>query len=486
MSIDTLKKIRENSGEPRTIGLSDEVIKSFLSSDPKLKSLLDEAESAHNKLRERYSKIIDGSEADAILEIQKDFLNFYPEDGVAPFIPLSAKGPWIVTAYGAVVYDSGGYGMLGLGHNPDDFSTVIGKERVMANVMTPNLIQKDFTDKLKSIIGLGKECPYHKFACVNSGSEANSLACRIIDLNSKIQTDPGGKHEGKNIKAVGMRLGFHGRTNKPAQFSHSSRRAYQKLASFRGQDNVVTIEPNDINQLKQVFIDAERYNSFYEVIIMEPVMGEGFPGLAITPEYYQLARELAQEHGSLLLVDSVQAAFRVNGVLSVFDYPGFENCTAPHMESFSKAVNGGQFPLSILGLDKQAAALYQKGVYGNTMTTNPRALAVGLYVLEKITPKLRQNIVEKGKEFSEKLSNLVTKYPNKCISVSGTGLLCSIELADDIKVWGANSIEEKMREKGVNLIHGGKNSLRFTPYFGITSAEIDMMVKVLEDSLNHE
>ena len=34
---------------------------------------------------------------------------------VTPFVPLAARGPWVVTLHGAVIHDNGGYGMLGAG-----------------------------------------------------------------------------------------------------------------------------------------------------------------------------------------------------------------------------------------------------------------------------------------------------------------------------------------------------------------------------------
>lgn len=33
------------------------------------------------------------------------------------------------------------------------------------------------------------------------------------------------------------------------------------------------------------------------------------------------------------------------------------------------------------------------------------------------------------------------------------------------------------------MIHGGVNSLRFTPHFGITSAEVDLVVEATRDAL---
>ncbi len=65
-------------------------------------------------------------------------------------------------------------------------------------------------------------------------------------------------------------------------------------------------------------------------------------------------------------------------MLSIVDYPGFEKLDPPDMETYSKALNAGQYPLSVLAVSERAADLYNKGIYGNTMTANPRALDVAL------------------------------------------------------------------------------------------------------------
>ena len=94
----------------------------------------------------------------------------------------------------------------------------------------------------------------------------------------------------------------------------------------------------------------------------------------------------------MLIIDSIQAGIRGQGTLSVVDYEGFQDAEAPDLETWSKALNAGQYPLSVLGLNDRAAELYVVGIYGNTMTTNPRALETAVAVLETITPELRQNI----------------------------------------------------------------------------------------------
>jgi acetylornithine/succinyldiaminopimelate/putrescine aminotransferase len=418
--------------------------------------------------------------------IQEAYVNFYPDDAINPYVALSASGPWIVTLKGAVLYEAGGYGMLGFGHSPGDILESMKQRYVMANIMTPSLAQKTLAELLRKEIGHTRDgCPFERFVCMNSGSEAVTVGARISDINAKLMTDPGGRHANKTIRLLGLKGGFHGRTQRPAQFSDSTRQNYCKhMASFRDNDSLITVEPNDVQQLKQVFRWAESNKVFFESFFFEPVMGEGNPGLAITPEFYAEARRLTLEHGALMLVDSIQAGLRAHGVLSIVDYPGFESQEAPDMETYSKALNAGQYPFSILAMTGRAASLYRKGVYGNTMTSNPRALDVACTVLRKLTPELRRNIRERGAEVLDRFRALQEELDGRITGIQGTGLLFSAELdGSRYKSYGAGSIEEHLRLKGINVIHGGENSLRYTPHFGITKEEVDLLVDATREAL---
>jgi acetylornithine/succinyldiaminopimelate/putrescine aminotransferase len=223
-------------------------------------------------------------------------------------------------------------------------------------------------------------------------------------------TGPGGRHEGKKTKLLALTQGFHGRTDRPAQISDSCKGKYDsKLATFRDRDNLILVPPNDIEMLREAFSKADSDGHFIELMAVEPVMGEGNPGLCLTRDFYDEARKLCSANGTLLLVDSIQAGLRGQGCLSIVDYSGFEDCEVPDMETWSKALNAGQYPLSVVGLSEKAANLYAVGIYGNTMTTNPRALETAVSVLDKITPELRNNIVDRGLEFVDKL-NILSDY----------------------------------------------------------------------------
>ncbi len=476
-SIDMLRELRDFGGTPRTTGLNEAALERF-ADDPALRLAIEQAVSRHRELRDGFEDFLKLDEAEQIEQAQAGLVNFYPDDGVNPYLPAAAQGPWIVTLKGAVLHDNGGYGMLGFGHNHPAIGEALAKPQVMANVMTPSIAQLRLGKALNAEIGRKRGGnPYSRYLCLNSGSEAVTLAGRIVDINARNMTESGARYAGRKIKRLAVKGAFHGRTEGPALYSDSTRKTYQKnLASYRNEDSLLTVAPYDIEQLRQVYAEAEQHGWFIEAMYLEPVMGEGDPGRALTTEFYEVARELTRDHGSLLLVDSIQAGLRAHGVLSVVDYPGFEKLDPPDMETYSKALNAGQYPLSVLAVTADTAATYRKGVYGNTMTSNPRALDVACTVLGMLGDEVRDNIRERGQEFVDKLNALKDELGGMITKVQGTGLLFSCELSNEFKCFGNGSTEEFMREHGVGVIHGGANSLRFTPHFEVTSAEVDLII----------
>ena len=127
----------------RTTGLADAQIESASARHPELVEAIEAGYAAHLALRSNMADVLRMDEAEQIAAVQADFVNFYPEDGVNPYVALAARGPWVVTLKGAVVYDAGGYGMLPFGHTPKAVLEALARPQVMANVMTPSLVAAD-------------------------------------------------------------------------------------------------------------------------------------------------------------------------------------------------------------------------------------------------------------------------------------------------------------------------------------------------------
>ena len=483
-----LKEMREHPGDAQTVGLDDDTLRDFLAQSDDLRIAIEQAYNTFESLKECRPELLAMDEVDQIAAVQQGIVNFYAHDAVNPYVSAGAKGAWIVTLKGAVVYDCGGYGMLGFGHAPDAVLEAMNRPHVMANIMTPSTSQMTFVELLKKELGHTRQgpAPFAHFLCLNSGSESVTVASRLADVNAKTMTDPGGRYAGQSVRGLSLAGSFHGRTDRPARYSDSSIGAYRKhLRSFEDRDYLLTVEPNNVADLEAAFERADREGFFIEAMFLEPVMGEGNPGESITREFYARARELTEAHGSLLLVDSIQAGLRTHGVLSIVDYPGFQDLPGPDMETYSKALNAGQYPLSVLAMNQRAADLYRSGIYGNTMTSNPRALDVAVAVFSQLTPEVRQNIRDRGHELVEKFEKAAADSDGAITLVQGTGLLLSCELDERYKCYGANSTEEYLRKHGLGVIHGGTRSLRYTPSFLMTSAEVDLVVSLTMKALAH-
>ena len=215
---DKLMPLRAHGGKRRTIGLDDVVVAKFAASHPELAEAIDAAAAEYEAVKNEFADLLDLDEDAQLRAVQAGYVNFYADDGVNPYVALAARGPWVVTLKGAVLHDSGGYGMLGFGHTPKAVIEAMAKPQAMANIMTPSLSQLRFEKAIRAAIGINRDgCPYDRFLCLNSGSESVSLASRIADANAKTMTDPGARHAGRTIKRLVVKGSFHGRTERPAQ-----------------------------------------------------------------------------------------------------------------------------------------------------------------------------------------------------------------------------------------------------------------------------
>ena len=64
--------------------------------------------------------------------------------------------------------------------------------------------------------------------------------------------------------------------------------------------------------------------------------------------------------------------------------------------------------------------------------------------------------------------------------VTGTGLLLALHLNPNIDVM---KVERSLRRRGLNVIHGGENALRLTPWFHVGEREIDAICEILREEL---
>ena len=178
--LEQLEEMRSYGGPAVTTGLSDATLLKFAATHPELSAAVTDALKQHRALRAEFDHVLRMDEANQIEQVQQGLINFYATDVLNPYVALAARGPWIVTTKGAVIHDSGGYGMLGFGHAPEPLLEVMCQNHVMANVMTASFSQMRLIDALKREIGHSRgDQPFTQFLFLNSGSESVTVAARL-------------------------------------------------------------------------------------------------------------------------------------------------------------------------------------------------------------------------------------------------------------------------------------------------------------------
>ena len=238
------------------------------------------------------------------------------------------------------------------------------------------------------------------------------------------------------------------------------------------QAHVHTVPVNDVAELHAKFNWLEHVGQRIDAMVIEPVMGEGNPGVAVERAFYRAARERTASAGVPFIVDSVQAGLRATGYLSCIDYPELRSEDPPDMEVYSKALGAGQYPLSVLACTPHIAARTPTGIYGNTMTGNPKAMEIGYETLRRIDDALVANVQTRGLQFKRMLEHMALNRPDVIEDVTGTGLLLALHLQPSVDVM---EVERRCRLNGLNVIHGGENALRFTPWLGMREEEVGLV-----------
>src|SRR3546814_11098137 len=121
--IDKLAPLRAHKGKRRTTGLDDATLAKFAASHPELAAAVDAAAAEYANIKDAFADLLDLNEDAQLQAVQAGFVNFYPPDGVHPYVAVAARGPLIVPLHGAGLYGTGRCGPLCFGPPPHDNHT---------------------------------------------------------------------------------------------------------------------------------------------------------------------------------------------------------------------------------------------------------------------------------------------------------------------------------------------------------------------------
>ncbi len=208
-------------------------------------------------------------------------------------------------------------------------------------------------------------------------------------------------------------------------------------------------------------------------ILIEPVQGEGGIRAPGWPFLRQL-RELADEHGILLLLDEVQTGMGRTGKLFAYEWAGIE----PDIMAIAKGLGGG-FPVGACLATEEAAAGMTAGSHGSTFGGNPLAAAAANAVLDVVLePDFLPHVQKMGLLFKQRLAEIVDRHPDILTEVRGEGLMLGLVCKiPNMEVSGTLFAEKLL------TVAAGDNVVRLLPPLIVTENEIREACAAIDGAL---
>ena len=291
------------------------------------------------------------------------------------------------------------------------------------------------------------------FFC-NSGAEAVEAAIKLARRTGRAR---GGavKHE-----IVCVEGAFHGRTlaTLAAGWSAAKREPFEPVpAGFRH------VPRNDLAAL------AAAIGPGTCAVLVEPIQGEGgvWP---LDTAWLELARELCDRHGALLLYDEVQTGIGRCGAWFCAELGGVR----PDATAVAKGLAGG-FPIGVLLASDTPGGGFERGDHATTFGGSPPIAAAALAVLDAIE---REDLVENARAVGERIAERAGGLPG-VDHVRGAGLLLGIELV----AGNAAEVSEALRARGILVNAITPTALRLVPPLCLSQGEADRFCATFEDVL---
>ena len=315
----------------------------------------------------------------------------------------------------------------------------------------------------------------------NSGTEATEASIKLARYHTKRQGIIAflGSFHGRSMGSLSLtaskviqRRGFgpllpgvyHARYPDPYRFKGSADEcAADCLSYIRDQLFVQLIAPDEV-----------------AAIVVEPIQGEG--GYIVPPAaFLQGLRELATEHGIVLVVDEVQSGMGRTGKMFASEHFGLRS----DVVNIAKGIASG-LPLGVTCARADVMS-WPPGAHASTFGGNPVSCAAASATIKLLKDGLVANAASEGAHLLDGLRELQRKHP-LIGDVRGLGLMIGIELVRDRAtkeraIDERNALVQAMFRRGVLVLGAGKNAIRIAPPLVLTKPQADSLLRVMDDAV---
>jgi 4-aminobutyrate aminotransferase/(S)-3-amino-2-methylpropionate transaminase len=336
-------------------------------------------------------------------------------------------------AHGCVVTDvdgntfldwSGGIGCLNVGHTNAAVSEAL-------HAQIDRFLHTDFTivpyesyvELAERITARSPISGSNKAAFFNSGAEAVENAVKIA------------RHATGRPAVIAFDRAFHGRTLMAMSLTSKQhpykagmgpfapevyRAPYPYPYRWEGDDPA----GEALDALRRMLVTHVAPESV-AAIVFEPVQGEG--GFVVPPaEWVQGLREIATEHGIVLICDEVQSGYGRTGKLFAVEHFGIE----PDLVTIAKSMAAGVPISGVFGRAELMDAAPDSSI-GGTFVGSPLGCVAGIAVLDEIESK---GLLARGAEIGERIRGRFEEWASRHDNIGevrGLGPMLAVEFVTD-------------------------------------------------------
>ena len=400
------------------------------------------------------------------------------------------EGSWLVTTDGERYLDySSGIGVTNTGHAHPRIAAAVAAQASKLLHAQQNIVYHEAGLRLHARLAAAAPADGWGAFLANSGTEAVEAAVKL----ARVVT-------GRPI-ILAFRGGFHGRTAQSMALTSSRvtirgdfeplpgsvyHAAYPDCYRAAGGSHPIDActcawEPQ-LGALFAQLVDPRRVAG----IIIEPVIGEG-GYLVPPPGFLPRLREIATQHGILLIADEVQTGFGRTGRFWAVEH--WE--VVPDILVMAKGIASG-LPLSGILAPRELLARWAPGAHGGTYGGNVVACAAANATLDVIRDEdLVANAAARGRQLLEGLRALGVRHA-ALGDVRGLGCMIAMEFvsasAADPRTPDAamarRVIAEALARHLIVLSAGSWGQVvRLIPPLVTTPAEVDQAVSILTESI---
>ncbi len=377
-------------------------------------------------------------------------------DAAYDFNIIDIKGNKFIDFTSAIFFANVGHSNLKVSNSIQDMLN----KPIMGCYAYGSEVRANYLQKLIEFCGPG----FDKAFLLSAGTEATEAAFKLMRMYGQTKSK-------ERLGVISLENNWHGRTM-----------GAQMMSGNLKQKEWIGFDDKDIHHLSFPYpwvLNGQSGESFFLKKIQElkkngvdpkkDICGmiletfQGWGAVFYPKDYVKAAETFCRDNDIVLTFDEMQAGFGRTG--KAFGYQHYD--VVPDLICCGKGMGNG-YPLSGVIGRGDIMDLPEIGNMSSTHSANPMACAVGLAVLEEIESR---NLIEEAKRKGEILKtklNYLKEISNGRVShILGEGLISAI-LFQDPNTGGADGltasmVAEKCYEKGVLVVHTGRESIKLGP-----------------------